>query len=212
MTTFLLASIGVLWIAVIALGVVCIALARQVGLLHERIAPAGALMLKQTNGLRVGDAAPRMMLQTLSGDAVHIGQPATGRGQMLFFLSPACPLCKALLPTLKSIARAEEDWLDLILGSDGDQAEHEAFVREHDLARFPYVVSEALGKAYAVSKLPHATLIAPDGKVASMGLVNSREHLESLFEAHAHGVASLQEFLDRRANRHDRQGHQHEIN
>lgn len=211
MTTFLLASIGALWIAVIALGVVCIALARQVGLLHERIAPAGALMLKQANGLRVGDAAPRMMLQTLSGNVVHVGQPASGRGQMLFFLSPACPLCKALLPTLTSIARAEEDWLDLILASDGEQAEHETFTREHGLARFPYVVSEALGKAFAVSKLPHATLIAPDGKVASMGLVNSREHLESLFEAHTHGVASLQEYLDRRAHRHDRQGNQHEI-
>lgn len=206
MITFLMASVVALWVAIIALGVVCIALARQVGLLHERIAPAGALMLKQAAGLRVGDPAPQMLLQSLSGDPITIGSPVSGRGQLLFFVSPACPLCKALLPTIKSIARAEGDWLDVILGSDGNPREHEDFIREHDLERFPYVVSEALGKAFAVSKLPHAALISPDGKVASMGLVNSREHLESLFEAHARGVASLQEFLDRRASAPDRQG------
>ncbi|HEX4848206.1 MAG TPA: methylamine dehydrogenase, partial [Novosphingobium sp.] len=34
-----------LWVAVVILGVLVAALARQVGILHERIAPAGALTL-----------------------------------------------------------------------------------------------------------------------------------------------------------------------
>ena len=34
----------ILWIVVIVLGLVVLALARQVGTLHERVAPAGALM------------------------------------------------------------------------------------------------------------------------------------------------------------------------
>src|SRR4029077_9228006 len=43
--TALLVSNAVLWILVIGLAIVIIALVRQIGLLHERIAPVGALML-----------------------------------------------------------------------------------------------------------------------------------------------------------------------
>jgi hypothetical protein len=46
-----------------------------------------------------------------------------------------------------------------------------------------------------VEKLPMAALIDSRGVLRAKGLVNSREHLESLFEAHARGVASLQEYL-----------------
>jgi hypothetical protein len=38
-------------------------------------------------------------------------------------------------------------------------------------------------------------LIDAAGVVRSKGLVNSREHLESLFEASERGVASIQQFL-----------------
>ena len=42
--SFLVVSNIVLWIAVISLAVVNYALLRQVGVLYERVAPAGALM------------------------------------------------------------------------------------------------------------------------------------------------------------------------
>ena len=38
----------------------------------------------------------------------------------------------------------------------------------------------------------------PETRLASLGLINSREHLESLFEAKERGVASIQDFLARR--------------
>jgi hypothetical protein len=41
----LIVSNVVLWLLVIALGVVVYALTRQIGVLHERVAPAGALTL-----------------------------------------------------------------------------------------------------------------------------------------------------------------------
>ena len=66
------------------------------------------------------------------------------------------------------------------------------------LQAFPYVVSEILGKTYGVSKLPYAVLIDEQGKIASMGIVNSREHLESLFEAKEHKVASIQEYMNKK--------------
>lgn len=184
-----------LWITVAVLGVLVAALARQVGVLHERIAPAGALTLHQ--GVKTGDAAPEMHVKSLSGDAVVIGG-ARGRSQLIFFLSPDCPICKALLPVFKSAAAAERGWLDAILASDGDEAAHRRLMMAEGLAGFPYVLSEDLGRRFGVSKLPYAVLIGEDGKIASLGLVNTREHLESLFEAKERGVASLQDFLAKR--------------
>jgi methylamine dehydrogenase accessory protein MauD len=57
------------------------------------------------------------------------------------------------------------------------------------------VVSTDLGLAYQVGRLPHAVLIDAAGVIRARGLVNTREHLESLFEAQARGVASIQEFV-----------------
>jgi len=68
-------------------------------------------------------------------------------------------------------------------------------VAKHQLEAFPYVISELLGKSYGVGKLPYAVLIRPNATIASLGIVNSREHLESLFEAQALGVASIQDYL-----------------
>jgi len=48
-----------------------------------------------------------------------------------------------------------------------------------------------------VSKLPHAVLIDAGGVIRAKGLVNTREHLESLLEAQERGVASLQEYIKR---------------
>jgi methylamine dehydrogenase accessory protein MauD len=48
-----------------------------------------------------------------------------------------------------------------------------------------------------VAKLPYAVLIDEAGIVRAKGLVNTREHLESLFEAKERGVGSIQEFVER---------------
>jgi methylamine dehydrogenase accessory protein MauD len=198
----LIVSQILLGVMVLALGVVCFALARQIGVLHERIAPAGALSVNQR--LKVGDVAPPLSLTAIDGRPVAVGG---GRGQLFFFLSPDCPICKTLLPVVSSIARAEHDWLSVILASDGGDADkHRAFQKREKLGEFPYVLSEALGRSFGVGKLPYAVLVDESGKVASMGLVNSREHLESLFEAKERGIASLQEFAARRAETsHDHQ-------
>ena len=46
--SFLVVSNILLWAAVIGLGIVNYALLRQVGVLYERVAPAGALMVNRT--------------------------------------------------------------------------------------------------------------------------------------------------------------------
>jgi methylamine dehydrogenase accessory protein MauD len=104
-------------------------------------------------------------------------------------------VCKSLLAAVRSSASAERGWMDVILASDGDRAEQREFVRTQGLDGVPYVVSAALGLTYQVSRLPFAALLDERGILRARGLVNSREHLESLFEAKRLGVASLQEYF-----------------
>jgi methylamine dehydrogenase accessory protein MauD len=184
----------VLWVLVLALSAVVLALTRQLGVLHQRIAPAGALMLNR--GLTVGEPAPVLELAALDGRELSVGLARDdGRSTLLLFVSPSCPVCKSLLPAVKSSRKDERSWMDVILASDGDSAEQREFVRAQGLEGIPYVVSAALGLAYQVSRLPFAALLDERGVLRARGLVNSREHLESLFEAKRLGVASLQEYF-----------------
>jgi methylamine dehydrogenase accessory protein MauD len=194
--SFLIASQIALWVAVLALGVVCMALARQIGVLHQRIAPAGALALRQP--LAIGEPVAEMSLSALDGAAVRIGGVRAGRSQLVLFVSPDCAICESLLPAVRSAQGAERGWLDIVLASDGDPPRQRRFVKEKGLGKFPYVLSEQLGRSFGVAKLPYAVLIDEAGKLSATGLVNTREHLESLFVAKERGVASIQQYLEQR--------------
>jgi methylamine dehydrogenase accessory protein MauD len=185
-----------LWIGFVVMMLVNLALVRQIGVLYERVAPAGALMMNQK--LSVGSPAPELALRDLDGQALVVGGQQAGRARLVFFLSPDCPVCNELTPALKSAARAESAWLDVVLASDGEDQDHRAYIRRKGLESFPYVVSELLGKTYGVSKLPYAVLIDEQGTIASMGIINSREHLDSLFEAKELKVASIQDYMNKR--------------
>ncbi len=182
------------WAVIVALVVAVFALARQIGVLYERVAPMGALMLDEGPG--VGEQAPHFNLQTLAGGRIDIGKPSD-KGELLFFLSPTCPVCKKLIPVLRSIARAEADWLQIVLASDGDETRQRAFYDKAGLQDFPYVLSHDLGTTFRVGKLPYAVLIDDNGTVRAKGLINSREQLESLFNARDLGVESIQDYLQK---------------
>jgi len=193
MTDPLVLSVIVLWVLVLALGLCVIALSRQIGILYERIAPMGALMID--SGPRVGDPAPVVDVSGWSGEALSLGAPSA-RSRLLFFVSPTCPVCKKLLPIMKSVARREAAWLDIVLSSDGERPEHAEFRQRHALEDFSYVLSQPLGLAHRIAKLPYCVLIDTQGVVRAKGLVNSREQIESLFTAFETRAASVQEHLD----------------
>jgi len=187
-------SVIVLWIVVLGLLAVVLALTRQLGVLHERIAPVGALMLNR--GLAVGEPAPAIDVVDLHGANLRLGAPrADGKSTLLLFVSPTCPVCKSLLPIIKSSGKDERDWLDIILASDGNTDEHRDYIRANGLGGIPYVLSAPLGMTFQVSRLPFAALLDEAGILRARGLINSREHLESLFEAKRLGVASLQDYF-----------------
>ena len=108
----------ILWVLVSALALVVLALTRQVGILHERISPVGALMLAK--GLKVGEQAPRVAVTDLNDRPLVIGEPRSdGLSLLLLFVSPTCPVCKSLIPLIKSTKQAERTWVEIVLASDG---------------------------------------------------------------------------------------------
>jgi methylamine dehydrogenase accessory protein MauD len=193
--TALAVSNGALWLIVIALSVALLAVIRQLGVLHERIAPVGALMLAK--GVKIGESAPQVTVQDIEGGSHIVGAPRSdGRATLVMFVSPTCPVCKTLLPVLKSSLASERDWLDILLASDGDPESQRAFVLANRLGGFPYVVSAPLGISYQVSRLPFAALVDAQGILRARGIINTREHLESLFEAKRLGLASIQDYFE----------------
>lgn len=197
MDTLIISNI-ILWILVTVLSIVVFALMRQIGVLHERVFPAGALMT--TIGPTVGDPAPINNVKSFSGTDIQIGgENPKGLSTLLLFVSPNCPICKTLLPVVKSVMSVEKKSAQIILASDSESdfelKQHERLIQDHQLPADRYVLSRALGLSFMVEKLPFAALIDSKGILSAKGMVNSREHLESLFEAQAKGVASLQEYL-----------------
>ena len=71
MGSALIVSNLLLWIAVLALAAVVVALLRQIGVLHERIAPVGALVGGERP--RVGERAPILEVEGWSRETFRIG-------------------------------------------------------------------------------------------------------------------------------------------
>lgn len=192
MMTALIISEVLQWVAILAFGIAGLALARQVGVLHVRVAPAGAL--DAGKGPAVGDQAPHLHVKTLDGTPMTIGGTVPSNSlRLLMFVSAQCPLCKSLIPVAKSFAKAER--VDLVFIGDDDPAAQRAMIAQHDMGAYPFVNGDEVGLAFEVDKLPHAVLLDATGKVLAKGLVNSREHLESLIVSHEMGVPHVQDYI-----------------
>jgi methylamine utilization protein MauE len=90
--TAVFASLAFVALAVVGLGVLVLALYRQVGVLSARLAPQGALELAE-EGPEIGRPAPEL------DDLVRTGSA------LVAFFSPACPLCRDLAPAVGALRR-----------------------------------------------------------------------------------------------------------
>lgn len=185
-------TLVLLWVVVICLSVAVLALARQVGVLHERVAPAGALI--SGSGPGVGEQSPRIEVHALAGNAITIGATlATGKALLMLFVSQTCPICKKLIPIALDFARSER--LDVLFVGDADLAEQKKLISQFGIAENRFVNGPEIGMTYRIDKLPYAVLLDDLGVIAAKGLVNSREHFESLIIAKETGFASIQSYL-----------------
>jgi methylamine dehydrogenase accessory protein MauD len=151
-------------------------------------------------GPGVGEQSPRIEVHAVGGNAITIGGSlAPGRALLMLFVSSTCPICKKLIPIAKDFARSER--LDVVFVGDADLAEQRKLIAQFDLDEGCFLNGPEVGMTYRVDKLPYAVLLDEAGVIAAKGLVNSREHFESLIVAKESGYATIQSYLKAQSSR-----------
>lgn len=175
MTAWWTVSYVVLWALVIVLCLVVVALARQIGTLHMRLGPRGALELDD-EGPALGEAPPPVDATAIAGEPVTIGGPE--REQLLMFVSPGCHICGQVLPSLHTAAR---EGFETVVISDGDAYETTASL---DVTKVPGVVvpGARIAREYSVPGTPYVVILDRAGIVRAKGTVNNLEQVEGLID------------------------------
>jgi hypothetical protein len=142
------------WLLLLVLALVVVALARQVGTLHLRLGPRGALEI-DTEGPALGEAPPPMPGTDAGGSRVLVGGPGSSR--LVLFSSPTCPICEEVAPGI-GVAATLAGMTPMVL--------HD---REVELA-------------YDVPGTPFLLVMDELGVVRAKGTVNNLEQVEGLVD------------------------------
>lgn len=169
-----LASYISLWLLVVALVVVVLALARQIGVLHLRLGPRGALEMDD-EGPPLGEAPEPTDARSLDGREMTVGGP--GEPQLLLFVSPGCPICREVLPSLAPAARAARMTPLAIVDAGEEEARH-----AYGHSPVAVVPDPRLAETYAVPGTPYAVVLDAIGVVRAKGTVNNLEQIEGLVD------------------------------
>jgi hypothetical protein len=140
------------WVLLLVLCVVVVALARQVGTLHLRLGPRGALEI-DAEGPALGEALPAVEAGDPDGATIVIGGP--GPARLILFSSPTCVVCREVAPAVPAAARA---------GSLEPQVVHDPDAE----------------RRFEVPGTPFLLVLDELGVVRAKGTVNTMEQVEGL--------------------------------
>lgn len=189
-----------LWVVVLTLAVITLALARQIGLLHQRLPPTGASV--ENAGPELGELAPEVPGLAMTGEKSIIGGPAA-KARMYAFIGPGCGVCDELAPALASIARSEQSAMQVILVSaESEDAPNREFLRKNRLD-LPLVRSSRAFAMYGITAPPYALVLDESGVLRAKGTANHLEHLESLLNAVERGFMPRATTFPGEAHIHD---------
>jgi methylamine dehydrogenase accessory protein MauD len=168
-------SYVILWALVVALCLVVVALARQIGTLHMRLGPRGALEMDD-EGPELGSPAISIPTEDVRGEPVVVGTAS----QLLMFVSPGCHVCEQVLPSIAAVA--QQGRLVPLVITDVDQEETELAFRSKRVAA-PVVPGIAVAQAYEVPGTPYIVITDGSGAIAAKGTVNNLEQIEGLIDS-----------------------------
>nr|WP_298795533.1 alkyl hydroperoxide reductase [uncultured Acetobacter sp.] len=175
----ILLAVSTLFLTIFTLGLALgvFVLARQIGVLHERLAPIGVQPVLA--GLQAGQALPQVTARTLADTPVAIGGASVaGRAMMLMFVSADCPVCKRALPLARAVAQDHD--LDLVLIGEGDVVALSAMASRTPLDGVPLLVSMELLLLMQIGRLPTLVVLDPRGVITARGVAGSRREIEAL--------------------------------
>lgn len=198
-------SYAVLWVLVVVQVILTLALSRLVGQLMSRRFPG--------SGARIIDPGPEIGATVEGWEGVDLlGQPVRlqfprDRGLFMLYVSPHCSTCAALLPPAKRFfkeiaAQAEGVWV-MVLGSREKQID---YVRQNGLTNHLMLAEEQLPASWRLGGAPFGLWIDASGEVRAKGMVNNREHLESLHKAVETGHPSLESYVSALAEEKEQKG------
>jgi len=150
------------WVLLVALAIAVIALARQIGTLHLRLSPLGALEIDE-EGPALGESLPPAPATGPEGEPLVLGGP-TGGDRITMFVSPTCPICERVLPGLPAAARAARMTAQVISDPGAE-------------------------RRLAVPGTPYVLVLDRAGVVRAKGTVNTLEQLEGLVDTAERRIA-----------------------
>jgi methylamine dehydrogenase accessory protein MauD len=174
------ASYVILWFVVIALCIVVVALARQIGTLHLRLSPTGALEMDD-EGPPLGEAPRPLGGTSLEGEPVTIGGP--GRPQVVLFTTPGCLVCEQVLPSIGAIT----DFTPYVVTDVDPHETRRAYAEKAIRARV--IPGPHIATAYDVPGTPYVVVLDQLGVVRGKGTVNNLEQLEGLIDTARRRIA-----------------------
>jgi len=198
-----LVSYFVLWAVVLVQAVLLLSLSRLVGRLSKRLPPSGARMIDP--GPDLGRPLPEWRGTDLLGRERAWEFPRE-RGVLLLYLSPHCSTCTQLAPAAKRFFReirreAEGVW---VLTISGEEARRQ-YIESRRIADHPVVDEQSLPDELRLGGAPFAIWADAEGVVRAKGMVNTREHLESLREAAATGRDSIEAYLEQKEQEREKE-------
>lgn len=193
----------VLWIVVILQVVLTLALARAIGQLRRHTPPSGARLVNP--GPEIDTYVGAWEGTDLLGNPVSFRFPRE-RGLFLLYVSPHCSICEGLLPSAKRFfkeiaAEADGAWV-MVLGSREAQI---SYARENDLTRYPVAAEDQLPATLRLEGAPFGLWIDAAGRVKAKGMVDRREHLESLRYAVKLGHPSVESYVAARVEEQEQE-------
>lgn len=168
-------SYAVLWLLVISLSAVVVALARQIGTLHLRLGPRGALEMDD-EGPVLGEHLPPIEASDLNHQRVVVGG---GEPQLLLFVSPGCQMCEQVLPGVAPIASSGR--LQPYVITDLDRHETRRAYTNRSVGA-PVVAGAEIAQRLAIPGTPYLVVTDRTGVVRAKGTINNLEQMEGLVD------------------------------
>jgi methylamine dehydrogenase accessory protein MauD len=169
------------FLILIGLALVVLSLARQVGILHERLSPAG--MTRSKREVEPGQLVPMTTIPALSGASVEL----TGQNTALLFVSAECPICKTVLPAFEDALPGtgyEPLWVaDGLPGPSGEMPDYGRFAQDQLVDEDRMLVSQELGLSLGVRQIPALVLIGADGRLIARETLSGPRQVAALLSA-----------------------------
>lgn len=125
--------------------------------------------------LEVGEPAPEIELEDLSGESVRL-EDFRGKETLVLFWNPGCGFCQQMLPDLKQWERDRPEGApELLVVSAGTKKANEALDLGSTVALDPKF---SAGRAFGADGTPSAVLVDAGGRVASEVAIGAPAVLE----------------------------------